>query len=876
MGWLRQLFSRRRLYTDLGEEIAQHLQEKTDELVSKGIGRRDAERQARREFGNVALIEERGREAWQWQTLESIWADVRSASRQLKRQPVLAMIIVLTLGLGIGASTATFSIANAFLFSPLGLPHAESLVTLGEQQGSQQVPASFADFSDWQQQTQSFAEMTARTWAYLNLTGSGEPQRLSAARVSANFFHFLGVAPALGRDFLLTETLSGNDHVVVLSNALWRHRFAADPAIVGRQITLNKQAYTVAGVMPDGFHFPQAVDLWQPLALTGTEKNDRTNHNFVVFGRLKPGVSREQAGAEMNRVAALLAKQHPATNAGVSVRVMPLAQSVNGELTPAYTRMTLGSTLFVMLVVCANVANLNLARVMARRHEIALRITLGATRRRILRQLLTESALLGLLGAMAGIGIAAVYLHLILVSMPPEVAQYLYSWDKIGLNLPVLVAAIVLALVSGLGSGLMPALLATGNLSAGTASLSATRTATDTRQTHRLRNTFAVVQVALSLVLVLGAGLLVQGMRRMLAIQQDYSPQTLLTFMINLPASRYGDDQQRAALYDRAIAQLKTTAGVLGAGITTCFPYSDDDAEWKDLSVENRPRMPGTFPSAQALTISPEYLRMMGIRLVRGRFLSPSDGPEAPPAVLINERLAEHLWPGQDPVGRRLRLDSWGPQAAWATVAGVVGDVMNTWTDQTAQPTIYVPYAQHPSDTTYFALRTRGDALALAPAARRAIHDVDPDLPVEEVKTYTRFLQESLLGFTYMVVIMSAMGGIALLLGGLGIYGVLSSGVQERAREIGVRMALGANRADIRHQTLLRGARLFAAGAVIGLPCALFLAHLLASLFYGVQTTDSGTLMSMILLAGVVAVLASWLPALRASSVDPMRALRGD
>jgi len=876
MKWLWQLFSRRRLYTDLGEEIAQHLQEKTDELVSHGMSRREAEFQARREFGNVARIEERSREAWQWRTLESIWADLRIALRQLKRQPVLALIIVLTLGLGIGVSTATFSVANAFLFNPLGLPHSESLVTLNEQQGWQQTPASFADFSDWQQQTQSFAEMTTRTWAYLNLTGSGEPQRLSAARVSANFFHFLGVTPALGRDFLPAEMLSGNDHVVVLSDALWRHRFAADPAIVGRQITLNKQAYTVAGVMPNGFHFPQAVDLWQPLALTGAEKSNRTNHDFVVFARLKPGVSREQAVAEMNRLAALLAKQHPSTNTGVSVRVAPLALSVNGELTPAYTRMTLGSTLFVMLVVCANVANLNLARVMARRHEIAVRITLGASRRRILRQLLTESTLLGLLGAMAGIGFAAIHLHLILTSMPPEVAQYLYSWDKIGLNLPVLFAAIVLALVSGLGSGLMPALLATGNLSAGMASLSATRTATDTRQTHRLRNTFAVVQVALSLVLVLGAGLLVQGMRRMLAVQHDYSPRTLLTFMINLPASRYGDERQRVAFYDRAMAQLKGTAGVMGAGIATCFPYSNDDAEWKDLSVENRPKTPGTFQAAETVTISPEYLRMMGIPLLRGRFLSASDGPAAPPAVLINERLAEHLWPRENPVGRRLRLDSWGPQAAWATVAGVVGDVMNSWTDQTAQPTIYLPYSQHPSDTTYFALRTKADALTLAPAARRAVHEVDPDLPVEEVKTYTRFLHESLLGFSYMVVMMSVMGGITLLLGGLGIYGVLSSGVQERTREIGVRMALGANRADIRRQTLLRGARLFAAGAVIGLPCALFLAHLLASLFYGVQTNDMGTLLSMILLAGVMAVLASWFPAVRASSIDPMRALRGD
>jgi putative ABC transport system permease protein len=876
MTWLKQLFSRRRLYTDLSEEIAQHLQQKTAELVSSGMSRGDAELQARREFGNVALIEERSREAWQWPTLESIGADLRAAVRQLRKQPVMALIIILTFGLGIGASTATFSVANAFLFSPLGLPHSESLVVVNEQQGSHQVPASFADFSSWQQETRSFAEMTARTWAYLNLTGNGEPQRLSAARVSANFFHLTGIGPAMGRDFLAAETLAGNDHVVVLSYALWRHRFAADPAIVGRQITLNQQAYTVVGVMPNGFHFPQAVDLWQPLALTDAEKNDRSNHDFVVFGRLKQGVSREQAAAEMDGIAARLAKQHPATNTGVKVRIAPLAQSVNGDLTAAYTRMVLGGTFFVMLVVCANVANLTLARVMARRHEIAVRITLGALRPRILRQLLTESAVLGLLGAIAGIAFAAIHLHLILISMPPEVARYLYSWDQIGLNIRVLGAATLLALASGLGAGLMPALLATGKPSAGMASLSATRTVTDTRHTHRLRNAFAVVQVALALVLVLGAGLLVQGMRRMLAVQHDYSPKTLLTFMINLPASRYGDEQQRGAFYDQALERLKRTAGVSGAGVTQCFPYSDDDADWKDYSVESRPKTPGTFQSAQTLTISPEYLRMMGIPLLQGRFLSPSDGPAAPPAVLINQRLADHLWPRENPLGRRLRIDAWGEHAEWATVAGVVGDVVNGWSDQTAQPTIYVPYRQHPPDTIYFALRTTGDALAMAPAARRAIHDVDADLPVEEVKTYDRFLHESLIGLSYVVVMMAAMGGITLFLGALGIYGVLASGVQERTREIGVRMALGANRADIRRQTLLAGARLFATGAILGLPFALLLAHLLSSLIYGVRTTDLGTLMSTILLAGAVAVLASWLPAMRASSIDPIRALRGE
>jgi putative ABC transport system permease protein len=874
MTWLKQLVTRRRIYTDLSEEIAQHLQQKADELMLNGMSRVAAERQARREFGNVALIEERSREAWQWPTFESIWADLRDAMRQLRKQPVMALIIVLTFGLGIGATTATFSVANAFLFSPLGLPHSENMVLINEQQGAHEVPASFADFESWQQQTQSFAQMTARTWAYLNLTGNGEPQRLSAARIAPNFFHLVGIGPAMGRDFLATESLPGNDHEVILSDALWRHRFAANRDIVGHQITLNKQAFTVVGVMPNGFHFPQAIDLWQPLALTNAEKNDRSAHDFVVYGRLKRGVSQKQAQAEMDRIATLIAKEHPATNTGFGVRLASLSQSINGDLTPAFTRMMLGGTFFVMLVVCANVANLSLARVLARRHEIAVRVTLGALRMRILRQLLTESAVLGLLGAIAGIAFAAVYLHLILISMPPEVARFVYSWDRIGLSLPVLAAAIVLALVSGLGAGLIPALVATGKPSV--AFLSATRTATDTRQTHRLRNTFAVVQVAMAMVLVLGAGLMVQGMRRMLVVQQDFSPKTLLTLMINLPAGRYGDPQQRVAFLDQALDRLQQIAGVTGTAATDCFPYSDGDAEWKEYSVVHRPKARGTSQSAQALTISPGYLGLMGIPLVRGRFLKFSDGPSAPPVVLINQGLADHLWPNENPVGQQLRLDAWGDGAGWATVAGVVGDVVNSWTDTVAQPTIYVPYTQHPPDTTYFALRTAGDALALAPTARQAIHALDADLPVEEVKTYDRFLHESLLGLGYVVVMMAAMGGITLLLGGLGIYGVLASGVQERTREIGVRMALGANRADIRRQTLLSGVRLFAVGALIGLPGALLLAHLLSSLFFGVRTSDLGTLMGTILFAGALAVLASLLPAMRASSIDPMRALRGE
>jgi putative ABC transport system permease protein len=876
MTWLKQVFGRRQMYADLSQEIAQHLEQKIAELVAAGTPPAEAERQARREFGNVTLIEERGREAWQWPTLESICTDVGLALRQLRKQPVTAVIIVLTFGLGIGASTATFSVANAFLFSPLGLPHSESLVMLNEWQGSHSLPASFADFSSWQQESLSFAEMTTRTWAYLNLTGNGEPERLSVARVSPNFFHLIGVEPAMGRGFLDSESRPGSDREVVLSFALWQHRFAANPAIVGRHIALNQQAYTVAGVMPNGFHFPQAIDVWQPLALTDAEKNDRANHEFAVFGRLKPGVSREQAEAEMTGIAARLARQHPATNTGLQVRVAPVSQSINGELTPAYTRMTLGGTFFVMLVVCANVANLSLARMMARRHEIAVRITLGALRPRILRQLLTESTVLSLLGAAAGIVFAALYLHWILISMPPEVARYLYSWNQIGLNLPVLGAAIVLALLSGLLAGLMPALLATGKPGVAMACLSATRTATDTRQSHHLRNIFAVAQVALALVLVLGAGLLVQGMRHMVAAQKDYSPKTLLTFMINLPPSRYGDAEQRQAFYDRALERLDRLAGVSGAGTTECLPYSDDDVAWKDFSVENRPRTPGTFQSAQTLTISPGYLRLMGIPLVRGRFFRASDGPEAPPVILIDERLAALLWPNENPLGRRLRLDAWGENAPWATVAGVVGDVVNGWSDQTAQPAIYMPYTQHPPETTYFALRTSAEALALAPAARQAIHEVDADLPVEEVKSYERFLHESLIGLTYVVVMMAAMGGITLLLGALGIYGVLASGVQERSREIGVRMALGANRADIGRQTLWSGARLFAVGALIGLPGALLLAHLMSGLIYGVQSTDLATLMATILLAAAMAVLASLLPAIRASSVDPMRALRGE
>ena len=864
MTWFKQLFSRRRMYTDLSEEIGQHLQQKADELISNGMSRVAAERQARREFGNVALIEERSREAWQWPTLESICADLRDAMRQLRKQPVMALIIVLTFGLGIGVTTATFSVANAFLFSPLGLPHSENMVLINEQQGSHEVPASFADFESWQQQTQSFAQMTARTWAYLNLTGNGEPQRLSAARISPSFFHLVGIGPAMGRDFLATESFPGNDREVILSDALWRHRFAANRDIVGQRITLNKQAFTVVGVMPSGFHFPPAIDLWQPLALTDAEKNDRSAHDFAVYGRLKQGVSQKQAQAEMGRIATLIAKEHPATNTGIGVHLASLAQSVNGDLTPAFTRMMLGGTFFVMLVVCANVANLSLARVLARRHEIAVRITLGALRMRILRRLLTESAVLGLLGAVAGIAVAAVYLHLILISMPPELARYVYSWDRIGLSMPVL------------GAAILPDSWKKIEPSVGMAFLSATRTATDTRQTHRLRNTFAVVQVAMAMVLVLGAGLMVQGMRRMLVVQQDFSPRTLLTFMINLPAARYGDAQQRVAFLDRALDRLQRTAGVTGTASTDCFPYSDGDAEWKEYSVAHRPKTRGISQSAQALTISPGYLRLMGIPLMRGRLLNSSDGPAATPVVLINEGLANHLWPNENPVGQRLRLDAWGETAEWATVAGVVGDVVNSWTDTVAQPTIYLPYTQHPPDTTYFAVRTTRDALGLAPAARQAIHALDADLPVEEVKTYDRFLHESLLGLGYVVVMMAAMGGITLLLGGLGIYGVLASGVQERTREIGVRMALGANRADIRRQTLLSGVRLFAVGALIGLPGALLLANLLSSLFFGVRTSDLGTLLGTVLFAGALAVLASLLPAMRASSIDPMRALRSE
>jgi putative ABC transport system permease protein len=876
MTWLKQLFLRRQLYTDLSEEIGQHLEQKAAELISSGMSREDAERQARREFGNVGLIEQRSREAWQWPTFESLWADVRDAARQLRKRPLMALIVVLTFGLGIGASTATFSVANAFLFSPLGLPHPDNLIVLQEQRSGYDYPSSYADFASWQQASKSFSEMAAHTGAHLDLTGSGEPQRLNAELVSPNFFHLLGINPKMGRDFVAAEPTAGRDLEVMLSYALWQHRFGGDTKIVGQRIVLNKQSYSVVGIMPKGFHYPQSVDVWVPLALTDAERNDRKLHNLVVVGRLKDGVSIPQAQSEMRTIAARLAQQYPSTNTNTGTRVVPLAVAINSEMTQAYTRMMLGSTFFVMLVVCANVANLSLARVLARRHELAVRVTLGALRWRIVRQLLTESALLGMLGGAAGIGIAALDLHFILISMPPEVARYVYNWDKIGLNLTVLAGATVVALLSGLVAGLIPALLVTGNSSAGMATLSAARTTTDSRQTHRIRNIFAVIQIALALVLVSGAGLFVQGMRHMLSMEEDYQPKTLLTFSVNLPDSRYTNDQQRGAFYQGALERLQQVPGVTEATIAGTFPYGNGDAEWKDFIVEGRPQVPGTLQSSQAIAISPEYLQMLHIPVVYGHGITASDGPESPRVLLINEKLAAEVWPNQDPLGRRLRLDAWGDDAAWATVTGVVKDVVYTWADRAAEPTIYIPAAQHPPTATFFAVRTSGNALALAPAVRSAIYKIDADLPIEQTRTYERVLHDSLIGLWYVVVMMGAMGGITLLLGALGIYGVLSSGVQERTREIGVRMALGASRADIRRRTLLEGARLFAFGAVIGLPCALLLARLLAGLIFGVSATDLGTLMFTILLAGAAAVLASWLPALRASSVDPVRALRGE
>lgn len=871
---IRNLFRRDRLTSEIDDELQAHIAMRTEDNIAHGMSPEEARRDALVRFGNRTSTRERVTAADAVLSLEGVVREVRFALRQLWKSPGFTITAAATIALGIGANTAIFSSMDAVVLRPLAVPALDHVVVVTEQDQNGPRQAALANYEDWKRESHAFDEMAVRTEDGMTLTGAGEAAHVQAALTSASFFPVLRTQALFGRVYNESECRPGRDAVVVLSYGFWQRQFAGDPNVVGRRIVLSERTYAVIGVLPKTVQYPSDADVFVPLAPTQEELADRVGRNYLAMARLRDGVTVKQAQAEMRMVGERLAAMYPAVNQNMSVRVEPLLDDINGDLTPLYYKLVMGATLFVLLVVCANIANLQLARGIARRPEIAMRTALGASRMRLMRQLLTENLLLGLIGGAGGIAVGAVYLHFTLITMPPQVARYVAGWSHISLNGRALSFSLALAVVAGVVSGFMPALDAlrvnlTEQLKAGS------RSTTGSGHSRGLRNIFAATQIAFAVALVIGAALMAKGMTAMLHLADAFEPEKVLTFSVSLPDTRYATPQKQAAWYAASADRLRALPGVTHAAVTTSLPYSDDT--WMtDFEIENRPYVPGKFQSAQRIAVSEDYFAAMRIPIVEGRSFTASDTVNSIPMALVSRSFVNRYFAGTSPLGHRIRLRRPEVRTPWLTIVGIAHETSYSLWDESHPAVVYMSTAQLPLSSATYIVRTEGDPLAMDVSARKALAAIDPSLPLDGEMTMARRLNDNLVGLEYVAAMLGIDALIALLLAAIGIFGVMTALVSERTREVGVRLAMGARRRDILTMILRRASWLTGTGLAAGLVMAFALAKLAANLLRGVRPDDPVVFVTITAAIAVIALGSSWIPARHAAKIDPMRALRSE
>jgi putative ABC transport system permease protein len=878
---------------DVDDELRFHLDMRQRDYEARGLPPAEARRAARERFGDPARVEQqlrthdhgRERRKHRREVMSDVLRDLRYALRGLRRAPGFTLVAALTLALGIGATTAIFSVVNAVILRPLPYPAADRVVMVWMDNRSQNIHEdihSYPNFADLRAQSRAFGRLAAYRPSGYNLTGgcvegatgggACEPQRVTAVLSTADLFDVLGVAPLLGRHYVADEETEGKDAVAVISHRLWTTQFGGAPGVVGRTVRLNGRERTVIGVMPKGFAFPSAdTDVWVPLAAPAQARAARGSYWLYIVGRLAPGATLDRARSDLGTIWTRLVREYPASFQDYGLNLVPLPEQIVGKSLRTALWVMLGAVGAVLLIGCANVANLLLSRAAARSREVSVRLALGAGRRRLVRQLLTESVALAALGGVLGVALASAGLRVLTRLAPADIPRL----DEVRVDGPVLGVALAVVVGVGLLFGLAPALQSSRPDLAGTLREGG-RGGTGGRRGNRTRHLLVGAQVALVLVLLSAAGLLTRSFVELQRVSLGFRPDHLLTMRVSLPAAKYQQDAQRLAFWDGLVGLLRAVPGVQSVGATSSI-FLSQTPNSGTFTVEGRaprPEEQGLETPTDAVT--PDYFRVMGVPLVRGRAFTAQDGPNAAPVAIVNANFARRFWPNVDPVGRRFKFGGPQSQAPWMTVVGVVADMRRTGFDAPVRYETFLPLAQSGDGALTLVVRTAGEPAAVSSAARAAVRSVDPDQAVFEMRTMDQLLGEQTAQRRFSMTLLGTFAALALLLGVVGVYGVTSYVVAQRSREVGLRVALGAPPAQLVRMVVRQGMTVAAVGIGLGLAGALGVARLMTRLLYQVSPADAATLVGATAVLALATLLANWIPARRAARVDPLVALRSD
>jgi putative ABC transport system permease protein len=873
---LRSLFRRKKVEAEVDEELRFHFEQQVAKFIQSGLPPQEARRLARLEFGGMEQLKEEHRDARGVSLIETLLQDIRYGLRMLAKSTDFTVVAVLTLALGIGTNTAIFSYIDAWMIKPLPYPQADRLMMFeshDKKKGwTRESLFSTASFLDFQKQNTSFEQTALWTGWNFNLTGDGPPALIEGGRVSWNYFDALGVKPMLGRTFTPDEDGPGAGHVVILGQGLWQSRFAGDRNIIGRHITIGGEAYTVVGVMPGTFQFPLMglANLWTPLALTDKERADRGSSSFSAFGRLKPGVTPGRAAAESAAIFARLEGQFPQTNTNLTLLVSSMTDEIRRKEGAPELMICFVIVGLILLIACANVANLMLTRATNRTREFAVRGALGATRGRLARQLLTESLLLFFFGGVAGALFGLWGMHWIESEIPGHIRGYLVNYGHVDLDFTTLGFTLGITLLCGLIFGLAPA-SENSRLNPNSTLKEASGQATGGKSSARLRRIFVAAEIALAVVVLISATLLVKSFILSVRSSPGYNPANLMVAQLALPRTKYAQESRQRNFSEDVLARIHALPQVVSVGAASSVPFGGFGASVEVEAAERPAAPPGERLGAQFTAVSTDYFSAMQIGLVRGRLFNSADAPGSSPSAIINETFARQFWPNEDLIGRELRF---GQRHTVCTIVGIVKDIKMYQLRPRPERQMYVPLAQFPSATLGFVVRTAGDSTTMATAIRDTIWTVDRDQPISSVEPLETLMVTVDAGNRMLTKLMVFFGALAMFLGVIGIYGVMSNLVSQRTHEIGIRTALGASPPQVMGLVLGQGLKLTLIGLVIGVLGALGAARALTTMLYQVTPYDPQTFISVPIVFAAVAAAACSVPARRAMRVDPIVALR--